>query len=1010
MRLIFTLLIASSLFAQLPKPGSGGGSGGGGGGTGCIPGGVATNILTDNGSGACNSISGAKIDSNGNETALSLATNGNAQGALSLTANAIAGAVVANSFGFMAGATQTNSLYLQPPNADPAANSVMLIGAPSSNVAAFTFQGTTGTGNIARATSPTFVTPVLGTPTSVTLTNGTGLPISTGVSGLGTGCATWLGTPSSVNLAACLTDETGSGSLVFATSPTLVTPALGTPASGVMTNVTGTASGLTAGITNALKSATTTVDISAATAPSVGQVLTATDSTHATWQTGGGGGVTSIATTSPITGGTITTTGTIACATCVTSAASLTSTAIMTGAGSQGSQTPSSTATLDSSGNISTPGGITTGSGGSVAGFNQFGQGTAHTPAANTIVLEAPTSVTAYRVDMPGAAATGLVHWANSSNVITETVSAVTSADATGNTSGSGNFCLVTSCTMVTPALGTPASGTLTNATGLPISTGVSGLGTGVATFLATPSGANLASALTTSLPNTKGGTGGDSSAATGVAQVSSGTWSYSTALANGTTATTQAQADNSTKPATTAYTDLAVANAVAGVDPAVAVLAASTASLTGTYSNGVSGVGATFTVTATGVFTLDGITINTIGQRVLLKDQSSGFQNGIYTATVVGAVAVSPIFTRALDYNTPSNINSTGAIPVQSGTVNTTTSWLLTSSVITVGTDALTYVQFSYAPSTLVQTTRTISTTAPLGGGGDLSANRTFTCTTCATTTNGGALSGTAPMAISAAGAISITGAAGQMLAGAGPAFTATPSLGTDNSVAGTLQLANSAANAHTIWSSGATTTNTVAGPATVPTTGHVLDCSTASTTCTLHDSGLVTANVVSASAPGAGIGHFAGSTQTLTSSAVVSADLNITTTTCTAPQVLTAISATAVGTCTAPIMTQNSQSAAYTTVLGDAGKQIYHPGADTTARVWTIDSNANVAYTIGTCITFINDTSAGTLTIQITSDTLVLAGTGGTGSRTMTASNVATACKMTSTRWMISGSSGLT
>ena len=63
----------------------------------------------------------------------------------------------------------------------------------------------------------------------------------------GAGVATFLATPSSANLAAAVTNETGSGALVFATSPTLVTPALGTPASGVMTNVTGTASGLTAG-------------------------------------------------------------------------------------------------------------------------------------------------------------------------------------------------------------------------------------------------------------------------------------------------------------------------------------------------------------------------------------------------------------------------------------------------------------------------------------------------------------------------------------------------------------------------------------------------------------------------------------------------------------------------------------------------------------------------------------------------------------------------------------------
>ena len=78
----------------------------------------------------------------------------------------------------------------------------------------------------------------LGTPSSGTLTNATGLPIGTGVSGLGTGVATFLATPSSANLISAVTDETGTGALVFATSPTLVTPALGTPASGNLTNAT----------------------------------------------------------------------------------------------------------------------------------------------------------------------------------------------------------------------------------------------------------------------------------------------------------------------------------------------------------------------------------------------------------------------------------------------------------------------------------------------------------------------------------------------------------------------------------------------------------------------------------------------------------------------------------------------------------------------------------------------------------------------------------------------------
>ena len=101
-----------------------------------------------------------------------------------------------------------------------------------------TWTSTTGSGNVVLATSPTLVTPALGTPASGVMTNVTGLPIATGVSGLGTGVATFLATPSSANLAAAVTDETGSGVLVFATSPSLTTPVLGTPTSGNLTNCT----------------------------------------------------------------------------------------------------------------------------------------------------------------------------------------------------------------------------------------------------------------------------------------------------------------------------------------------------------------------------------------------------------------------------------------------------------------------------------------------------------------------------------------------------------------------------------------------------------------------------------------------------------------------------------------------------------------------------------------------------------------------------------------------------
>ena len=102
-----------------------------------------------------------------------------------------------------------------------------------------------------------------------------------------------------------------------------------------------------------------------------------------------------------------------------------------------------------------------------------------------------------------------------------------------------------------------------------------------------------------------------------------------------------------------------------------------------------------------------------------------------------------------------------------------------------------------------------------------------------------------------------------------------------------------------------------------------------------------------------------------------------------------------------------QNSQSAAYTTVLADAGKHILHPVADTNDRTFTIDSNANVAYPVGTVISFVNEVN--TVTIAITSDTLTMAGTGSTGSRTLAANGMATALKITTTKWMINGT-GLT
>lgn len=105
--------------------------------------------------------------------------------------------------------------------------------------------------------------------------------------------------------------------------------------------------------------------------------------------------------------------------------------------------------------------------------------------------------------------------------------------------------------------------------------------------------------------------------------------------------------------------------------------------------------------------------------------------------------------------------------------------------------------------------------------------------------------------------------------------------------------------------------------------------------------------------------------------------------------------------------MMQQNSQSTNYTAVAADANKHILHPTADNNPRTFTIPANASVAYAIGTMITFVNQIN--TVTIAITSDTMTLAGAGTTGSRTLAANGVATALKIASTSWIISGT-GLT
>lgn len=172
-----------------------------------------------------------------------------------------------------------------------------------------------------------------------------------------------------------------------------------------------------------------------------------------------------------------------------------------------------------------------------------------------------------------------------------------------------------------------------------------------------------------------------------------------SLAATSGTVANTPANATDITNKA---YVD----NAFAGFSPRSSCRLATAAALTATYVNGASGVGATLTnAGALAALVIDGVSV-AAGDRILIKNQASTFQNGIYSATTIGSGVLAWVLTRASDYDQSAEIFEGTYTDVIEGTANTETQWQeTTSGTITVGTTAIVFSELLVAAQTVTLT-----------------------------------------------------------------------------------------------------------------------------------------------------------------------------------------------------------------------------------------------------------------------------------------------------------------